>query len=507
MRSKWITAVAAAAAVVLGLTGCAGGGASGSGADRGGTLTIASVVDNNTFDPAQVQLGHFTQYWMPVYDTLLVLNPESEPEPNLATEWSWNDDRTVLNLKLRDDVTFTDGEPFNAEAAKANIEHLKNGSGPFAYMVGSVERVEPVSDFELDLHLSEPDPGLVSALGLMGGVMASPVALKSPDIATKPVGSGPYVLDTSATTPGSQYVYTRNEDYWNAEAFPYDKVVIKPMNDLTARLNAIKSGQVNATLADAKSAGEAEGSGLTIRTTKVDWLGLIIADREGKQVPALGDVRVRQAINHAFDSEAILKSLWLGRGEVTNQVFNATSEAYDPELDGTYTYDLDKARKLMADAGYAGGFTVTMPETAAFAQQNPIIEQSLAKLNIQIKWVKVSPNSLIPELLSGKFPLFFMFLGSQSGWMDIQKNLLKTSPWNPSKAQDSELTKLVAQAQQAVGEEYETAMRAVNAWTVDNAWFAPWFRKDEVFLTDAKTEVAMQSQNVVPWIRDYAPAG
>lgn len=512
MKRSRILAAAAALATVIGLASCAGGGGgsaapSGSGAPTGGTLTIANVTDNNSFDPAALEIGNRIQYWMPVYDTLLVLDENSEPQPNLATEWTYNEDATVLNLKLRDDVTFTDGAPFDAASVQANLEHLAAGGGQNSYMAKSIASFEIVSEHEINLVLSAPDPGLVSYLGVVGGAMASPASLTAADVATNPVGSGPYTLDTAQTSSGNQYVYVRNEEYWNAEAFPYDEVIIKPMADLTARLNAIKSGQVNAALADPKSVAEAEASGLKVNTTGVNWVGLFIADRGGVQVPELADVRVRQAINMAFDAEGILKNVALGQGELTDQIFNPTAEIFDESLDGTYTYDLDEARALMDEAGYADGFTVSMPELSGFATFNPIIEQSLAELNINVAWTKEAPDAAVSSVLSGKYPMFFFTLGSQSSWQDIQKSVLPTSPWNPMKAADDELSALVAEAQAATGDDQASAMQAVNSWLVENAWFDPWYRENSVYLTDAKTSVVMQSQNVAPWIRNFTPAG
>jgi peptide/nickel transport system substrate-binding protein len=82
--------------------------------DDATTLSLASTVDNNSFDVGALQIGHRVQYWMPVFDTLLVLDPKMNPLPNLATEFTYNADNTVLNLKLREGVSFTDGAPFNA---------------------------------------------------------------------------------------------------------------------------------------------------------------------------------------------------------------------------------------------------------------------------------------------------------------------------------------------------------------------------------------------------------
>ncbi|MFP3459918.1 ABC transporter substrate-binding protein [Arthrobacter globiformis] len=494
------------------LTGCGGGGTSGTGTKSGGagatggTLTLASPFDNNSFDPAALEIGNRVHYWMPVYDTLLVLDENAKLQPNLATEWSYNADNTVLNLKLREGVKFTDGAPFDGAAVKANLEHLKNGKGQNTYMAASIASVDVVSPTEVNLNLSAPDPGLVFYLGVVGGAMASPTAESSPDIASTPVGSGPYKLDKSATTAGSQYTYTRNPDYWNKDAFPYDKIVVKPISDNTARLNALKSGQVDAGIIEAKSVKEAESSRLKISTEPVDWHGLFIADREGKTVPALGDVRVRQAINMAIDADSILKNLQQGQGEVTDQIFNTKSQAYVKDLDNKYSFDVDAAKKLMSEAGYAGGFEVLMPDLATFPQITPIIEQQLGALNIKVKWQKVSADASISEVLSGKFPMFFFSLGSQSAWQDFQKVALPTSPWNTAKVNNSELNALVQAARVAKpGEEQDKAMQKVNTWMVDNAWFAPWYRVDNIIATSAKTQVTAQPWNVAPWIRNYRP--
>lgn len=505
MKSRLLATTATAAAVALALTGC-GADASDPG-EASSTLTIAASSDNNSFDTAALEIGHRVQYWMPVYDTLLIQNPDAEPEPNLATDWSYDETGTELTLELREGVEFTDGEPFDADAVKANIEHLRAGTGQNAYMVSNVEEIEIVDDHEVVLHLSRPDAGLLNYLGVAGGAMASPAALGTEELATTPVGSGAYVLDASATTPGSQYTYTRNPDYWNPDAYPYDTIVIKPIIDLSARLNALKSGQVNAALADAKSIAEAEASGLSVHTLPVDWNGIIIADRNGETVPALGDVRVRQAINHAFDAEAILQNVHLGYGEVTDQVFNTRSLAFDPELEGAYDYDPERARELLAEAGYPDGFEIVMPEFPFAAAVNPIIEQQFADIGITVDWEKVSTDAAVSELLSGKYPIYWFSLASQTVAQDVQKLATPTSPWNTSKVDDPELMALVEAARAATGDEQRAAFQAISEYFVENAWFDPWYRVDTVQLTDAATTVEMQAQNVVPWPRNFSPAG
>lgn len=513
------TALLAIFALVL--AGCGGGevaggpdgdagtavaGDAGTAADDG-TLTIASLVDNNSYDPVELRLGHYIQYWMPVYDTLLMQDSSTELEPHLASEWTYNDDQTVLTLTLRDDVTFSDGEPFNAEAVQANIEHQQAGGGQFAYMTALIEEVVPVSDTEVELHLSQPDPGLIYNLAVVAGAMASPAALEGEGIATSPVGSGPYLLDADRTTAGRQYVYTRNPDYWNPDDYPFDELVLTPITDNTARLNALQSGEADTGLVDIPSAAAAEEAGLNVQTSAVDWQGLVIADRAGDDAEPLGNVQVRQAINMAFDRKAIVDQLLDGQGTPTAQIFNPVSTAYVEELDDAYTYDPEGARELLAEAGYPDGFEITMPEIAGFGSLNPVVAQQLGEIGVTVKYETIAADSTISELLSGRFPLYFFSLGSQDAWNDFEKVVAPAAPWNTSKSEDPELAELLQTAREAVPEAQEEAFQAVNRWLVDNAWFAPTYRANTIIATNDTVEVIPHRWFVAPWIRDYAPVG
>ncbi len=512
-RARRGAALMAASAMALALVGCTSEGQSGDGeeGDGGGeqqslTLTIGARVDNNSFDPADLEIGNRIQYWQPVYDTLIRLDADAEPQPNLATEWSYNDDNTALTLQLRDDVTFTDGEAFDGEAVKANIEHIKAGSGQNQFMVAGIDEVVVSSPTEVELRLSEPVPSLLSYLGWVGGAMASPAALEAGSIAEEPVGSGPYVYDAAASRPGTEYQYTRNEDYWNAEAFPYDTYVVRPLNDVTPTLNALKTDQLSGALLTPAVAKEAESSGVTIETRSVAWAGLLIGDRQGTKVPELADPRVRQAINYAMNREEMVEFILNGYGEPTSQVFNTASQAYDENLDDAYTYDVDKAKQLMSEAG-VGEFTITMPQwDSPWNDLFPTIAAQLAEIGITVVYDQVPPDQAISSVLSGDYPVAFFPLASASAWQDLQTWVTPEAPWNMQKATDPELTALIEKAQMATGDEQDAAFQAVNEWLVEEAWFAPLFRQDQVFGVTEGTDVTMQAQNAVPSLWLYQPA-
>ena len=146
MRMPRITAlVGAIAAAALALTACSAG--SPDTPDPGQTdaetaplLTIGSLSEPTSWDPAQANEGHFAPIYQSVYDTLIKREPDGELTPMLATEWTMSDDSLSLQLELRTDVTFSDGTAFDAEAVKANIEHFKTANGPLQGNLASVSQ-------------------------------------------------------------------------------------------------------------------------------------------------------------------------------------------------------------------------------------------------------------------------------------------------------------------------------------------------------------------------------
>ncbi|MHA7175603.1 ABC transporter substrate-binding protein [Arthrobacter sp. Sr24] len=126
------TVMAVLTASALALTACGGGNTAddGGGAPAATTLTLGTLQDLRSWDPAQAHVGHVLQPYQAVYDTLILREPDGKLSPMLATAWKYNDANTVLTVDLRTDVTFSDGAKFDAEAAKSNFEHFKTANGP-----------------------------------------------------------------------------------------------------------------------------------------------------------------------------------------------------------------------------------------------------------------------------------------------------------------------------------------------------------------------------------------
>lgn len=506
---RWKATAATIAIAALALTGCAASGEDGGSGEgeSGGTLTLGAILAPTTFDPAGSEWGNRAPFYQAVYDTLLLATPEGTIEPWLATAWEYNEDNTVLTITLRDDVTFSDGSELDSADVVATMDRSKNGTGPDAGYFRNVATIEAPDAQTVVLTLSAPDPALLNYLTRTAGLVAASESLDSADLATTPVGSGPYVLDTAATVTDTTYVYTKNEDYWNPDAQHYDGVTINVLSDPTAALNAIKAGEANGVkLVNNDVLAEVEGAGWTVNANELDFQGLLLLDRAGTMAPELADVKVRQAINFAFDRAALLSALQLDYGTVTTQVFPTSSAAYDPALDEYYTYDPEKAKELLTEAGYPNGFTLSMPSVNVFGTTGPtLIQQQLADIGITVEYTDVPIGNFIADLLAPKYPASFMALEQNPDWQLIQFMIAPTAVFNPFKYQDPQVDEYMEQIQFGDEATQDEVVAELNKYIVEQAWFAPFFRVQGSFATDANTTVEMLPSNAFPAIYDFQP--
>ncbi|MEV0686903.1 ABC transporter substrate-binding protein [Nocardia sp. NPDC050378] len=462
------------------LTAC-GGTLGGNGAS-GGSDGILRLGLENTLPGwdwrKQITAGHVGLEWRPVYDTLLRTQLDGTTAPNAAESFSYNEEKTVLTLKLRPGMKFTDGAPVNAEAAKLSLEGFRDGGGPDSPRLARI-KVQVVDELTVTLTLPAPNPGLISNLGGSAGQLVSPASINSPTADTVPVGSGPYVLNTRETVVGSKLVFDRNPDYWNPGDYPYDKVEFLVMADESAQLNALASGQIDGAEINLGSIGQAEVRGLHVEGFPNVWSGMYFVDRAGEKIPALGDVRVRKAINMVFDRDAIVKALWHGNGLANPSIFGPATTGYQEDLLDYYDYDIEAAKQLMKEAGYADGFDVVLPEVQHYNQEyTAITVQQLAQLNIRATVVPIPRQESIPRILAGEFPMFAYKLPVNPEVDQVTNYLRSAGAFNPYHNVNPELTALLDKWAVADQGELAGIYQEINRFVVENAWFAPFGNPD-----------------------------
>ncbi|MCL2514812.1 MAG: ABC transporter substrate-binding protein [Microbacteriaceae bacterium] len=509
-KLKGAALIAGAAALALALTACGGGTAStGSSASKGdGTLALGLITAPTSFSAQNSNWANQSPYMQAVYDSLLKASPTGAIEPDLATAWSYNADKTVLTLTLRDDVTFTDGTKFDASAAAQNLMRFKAGTSPNASDLVNLESAKAVDATHVQLTLKAPDPAMLTYLTQNPGLQESPKAFTSKTVETVPVGSGPYTLDTKKTVVGSSYVFDKNPNYWNKADQHYATITMNVYADGTSMLNAIQGGQLNAANTfDNTTLSQITSAGWKVWPLELNWSGLIIEDRTGKVTPALGNVKVRQALNYAFDRTALLKALANGYGTVTEQIFPTSSSSYDKALDSTYSYDPKKAKQLLAEAGYPNGFTITMPNAAAFGTTGPtLIKQQLADIGITVKYDDLQVNDYITALVSGKYSLANMTLQEDpTDWQLASFQIDKSAAWNGMHTDDATVQGYIKTLQTGDAAAAKAAGQALNKYLVEQAWFVPFFRPQASFVSDANTKVTVQVGNAYPYLWNIAP--
>jgi len=512
LKKRTTTLAGVVAALALALAAC-GGGSDGGGGDAGagaGTLTLGAVFPPATYAAANAEWANVSPYMQAVYDTLLHATPDAKIEPWLATSWSYNADKTVLTMKLRTDVTFTDGTPFTADVAAQNLTRFAAGTSPNKSFLTSMKGAKAVDPATLQITLNQPDPSLLNYLTQNAGLQESPKAFTAPDVKTKPVGSGPYILDTAKTVVGSKYTYTKNPNYWAKEQQHYANLVINVYGNISTQVNALKGGQVSGlSLFDNSANDQLKASGLQLVPHELDWHGLILFDREGKMSPALGNVKVRQAINYAIDRDAMLKAVAKGNGTITGQLFPKSSPGFDAALDNAYPYDPAKAKQLLSEAGFGSGLTINMPIILISGTTvYDLIKQYLGDVGITVNYTQVPLNDAIAAVLAPKFPMaWFQLQQDPTAWQIANFTMTKNATFNPFKVDDPKIAAFAKTIQSGSDAEAATAAKDLNRYVVEQAWFAPWYRVSLNFAADKKTNVVQQTDNAYPYLWNITPKG
>jgi peptide/nickel transport system substrate-binding protein len=380
-----------------------------------------------------------------VYDTLFQNDSAIEYggfEPNVATGYERSDDWTRVTLTLRDDVSFVDGEALTATALKTYLEGMAALDDWWFKSTWDQASPSLTAEDATTLTITSDDPMALNNRGFLHNlftqvVLASPASLE--DLAsttTDPLGSGPYTLDS--LTPEVEATFVRNDEYWNPEAFPFDTIELSVFIDNVAALNALQAGQIDATSLSSSLAGQAEDQGFALTTPSIGGRSvmLYIADREGTVNPAFADPRVRQAMALAFDREAINDSLNLGFGKVSSQPFVETQPEYVPGGDDRYAYDPERARELMAEAGYADGFDLEIPSTSFFSINTwePVVAQFLGDIGIRVTFKTMEVGDFFGAAISGTDHPVVMYI--EGFWQLIPVFITADATFNPFKIQD-----------------------------------------------------------------------
>lgn len=404
-------------------------------AEPTGTFKYAEQVKLITMDPQQ-QSGSGVPYLRPVYESLFERGPDGTPIPLLAT--GYETDGLTVTITLREGVTFSNGEAFNAEVAAANINRgVKLG---IIEGLKTVADAEAVDDYTVRITLKELDPAIIDSLCYTGGMMLAPAAMADAAIDRNPVGTGPYVHNRQESREGEVQVYTPNPTYWDKDQIGLARYEVWEMPDDTARLNALRTGQIDAGnwLANPQSAIIDRSSDMKlIRNTGGLNYHVIISDREGTRVPAFADRNVRLAMAHSIDRAAFGTAVQFGLAVDSYQPYGNGDWAYDPAIDGVHAYDLDKAKEYMANSGFPDGFSFEMPSIPIYQSRLEALSGFFNEIGITMVIAPQEPGTLARVSRTTDYPATNLvwhtntdpkFLALRYIYEDAAYNPFKTKP-------------------------------------------------------------------------------
>ncbi len=312
-----------------------------------------------------------------VFEGLVLFDETGALIPGLAESWDISDDGLTYTFHLRDDVTFHNGKAFSAEDVVYTYEALSGlgGEEPLSSKFTNVTAINAIDDYTVELTLGEADAAFLQYTR----VAVLPKGYE--DQSSAPVGTGPFVFEKYV--PGQMVVLEKNENYYDESRMPkIDEAQIYIMGDDSAVLTALQSGQLDAGIVYADSADYLSGD-FTINSSPQNMVQLFALNNS---VEPFDDVRVRQAFEYAINKDQIIDGVFAGYAtELYSNFSPVMSYFYNDELSDVYTYDVDKAKELMAEAGYEDGFDITITVPSNYQKHvdtAQVIAQQLKEINV-----------------------------------------------------------------------------------------------------------------------------
>lgn len=362
--------------------------------------SISSLDPHNLSDTMSISASRA------IYENLVMFDADMKIVGQLAENYEISEDSLTYTFHLRKGVKFHDGTDFNAAAVKANFDRIMNKDNNlrtrsrFVVTEGEVETsridsIETPDDYTVVFKLAAPYSPFINKLTLVG--IISPAAIEkygNEGLITNPVGTGPYVF--KEWVEGDHMTATTNPNYWGTKP-SVDSITIKEVPEAGSRTAMLQTGEADFIYpmpSDQISAAETTGD-ITVNATTSTIMRYVTLNTNLKE---LSDVRVRQAMNYAIDRNAYVQLMYAGYGAPATSVMAPSISYYSEQP--AYNYDLDKAKSLLAEAGYPDGFKLTLwgDNTTQEVKGMTFVKQQLEQIGIEVEVVPMEPATISDKI-------------------------------------------------------------------------------------------------------------
>ncbi|MBA4493690.1 ABC transporter substrate-binding protein [Paenactinomyces guangxiensis] len=488
MKKKvWIITLALLFVLSSILAGCSGNKPSSA---KSKTLIFGRGADSKLLDPAQVTDGESLHVTEQIFETLVKYDKKTtEVQPHLAESWETSPDGLVWTFKLKQGVKFHDGTPFNAEAVvynfnrwmdKSHPEH-KGGEFPYyGYMFGGykgdkghvIKSVTAVDEHTVKFELNFPQGPFLSNLAMPPFAIASPAAVKKgPDqFAQKPEGGGTGPFKFVEWKKNDSITLEKNKEYWEKGLPKLDKVIFRSIPDNAARFTALQSGDID--MMDGLNPNDVQLIKGNNKLKLYEQPGMNVAYLAfNTQKKPFDNPKVRQALNHATNKEGIIKSFYAGMAVPAVNPMPDIMWGYNKNIKD-YEYNLEKAKQLLAEAGYPNGFEVEfyamteprpyMPDGKKVAEY---MAEDFAKIGVKTKIVTYDWQTYLDRTGKGEHSMALMGWNGDNGDPDnflyvlLDKDNTRTpDAGNIAFYKSDELHDVLIKAQRATKQEERTQL-------------------------------------------------
>ncbi len=374
-------------------------------------MTFIQATEPKLLDPSAGGLVHDDNaIWM-VFDALARNDEQLVTQPQLALSWK-NLEADKWEVKLRTGVKFTNGELFNADAVVESFKWLTRKDAIARGNLNRVKNVERLDDFTVRFTTTTPDPRFRESLVKML-IMPTGVLRSNPEsLGEHPIGTGPFKL--VEWVKGERIVFEANKDYWRG-APKMDRIIFKAVPEPSARIAALQSGQADLVVNVPPESVDSLAKG---RNTQV----IAGASTRGitfifnSKLPPFNEVRVRQAVNYAVDKDSLIRNILGGKALPQLTTSYPANTGHNPDIK-PYPYDPEKAKRLLAEAGYPNGFEIDFSYPSGRWLKDVEVSQAVAgmleKVGIRTKQITGEYGAFFSGWLKGDYKGMTM-IGSQN---------------------------------------------------------------------------------------------
>lgn len=347
-------------------------------------IVIATAVDFITMDPLDTNDTLSGGLQRTMMEGLFGFDHEMNLIPLLAESYEANEEATEFTFKLREGVKFSDGTDFNADAAIVNLNRMADQSQGLKRnsLFKMIETTEKIDDYNIKIYLNEPFGAFINTMAHPAALFISPAALEKygNEVSQNPVGTGRYVFE--GWTPGQQLTIKQNPEYWGG-APDFTSVTFKPVVENGTRVAMLQSGDADFIFPlPSEQVASLQGNPDVNVAVEPSIVTRYITLNTKKK--PFDDVRVRQALNYAINKEAYAQVVYNGLAEPAvsligpNVQFHVGQEPYE--------YNIEKAKELLAEAGYPNGFETSLwsSNTTTLIKATQFIQQQLSEIGVKV---------------------------------------------------------------------------------------------------------------------------